>query len=77
MNRYLLFRGIVEYNTFREELLTDFHASFTYIPGTVIQFGYGTLHDRLEWDGMEYRPADRFLEMRRGIFFKASYLWRL
>jgi hypothetical protein len=77
MNKYLFFRGILEYNTFREELLSDFLASFTYIPGTVIQFGYGALHNRLEWDGVEYRPSERFLEMRRGIFFKASYLWRL
>ncbi len=77
LNKYLFFRGILEYNTFKEELLSDFLASFTYIPGTVIQFGYGTLHARLEWDGMEYRPSDRFLEMKRGIFFKASYLWRL
>jgi len=77
MNKYLFFRGIVEYNTYREELLTDLLASFTYIPGTVIQLGYGSLYNRLEWDGEGYRSADRFLEMRRGLFFKASYLWRL
>ncbi len=77
MNKYLFFRGILEYNTYREELLTDFLASFTYIPGTVIQLGYGSLYNRLEWDGEGYRSADRFLEMKRGLFFKASYLWRL
>lgn len=77
MNKYLFFRGIVEYNTYREELLTDLLASFTYIPGTVIQLGYGSLYNRLEWDGQRYTSADRFLEMRRGLFFKASYLWRL
>ena len=77
MNKYLFFRGILEYNTYREELLTDLLASFTYIPGTVIHLGYGSLYNRLEWDGQEYRSADRFLEMKRGLFFKASYLWRL
>jgi hypothetical protein len=77
MNKYLFFRGILEYNTYREELLTDLLASFTYIPGTVIQLGFGSLYNRLEWDGEGYRTADRFLEMRRGLFFKASYLWRL
>lgn len=77
MNKYLFFRGILEYNSYRKELLTDFLASFTYIPGTVIQLGYGSLYNRLEWDGEEYRSADRFLEMKRGLFFKASYLWRL
>jgi len=76
-NKYLFFRGIVEYNAFRKEMLTDLLASFTYIPGTVIQLGYGSLYDRTEWAGGAYREAGRFLEMKRGLFFKASYLWRL
>ena len=76
-NKYLFFRGIVEYNAFRKEMLTDLLASFTYIPGTVIQLGYGSLYDRAEWVEGAYRDAARFLEMKRGLFFKASYLWRL
>ena len=77
MNRTLFFRGIVEYNSFRKEMLTDLLASFTYIPGTVLQLGYGSLYDRAEWVGGKYRDSGRFLEMKRGFFFKASYLWRL
>jgi hypothetical protein len=77
MNKYLFFRGVVEYNSFRQELLTDILASFTYIPGTVIQLGYGSLYDKVAWVEGEVRNADRFLEIKRGIFFKASYLWRL
>ncbi|MGZ5478880.1 MAG: DUF5916 domain-containing protein [Candidatus Aminicenantales bacterium] len=77
MNKYLFVRGIVEYNAFRKEMLTDLLASFTYIPGTVIQLGYGSLYDRTEWIDGAYRDAPRFLEMKRGLFFKASYLWRL
>lgn len=77
MNKYLFFRGVVEYNSYRREMLTDLLASFTYIPGTVIQLGHGSLYARTEWvDGL-YRDSDRFLEMKRGLFFKASYLWRL
>lgn len=76
-NKYLQFRAVVEYNTYYREMLTDFLASFVYIPGTVIQLGYGSLYDRTEWVEGEYRDADRFLEMKRGLFFKASYLWRL
>ncbi len=76
-NKYLQFRAVVEYNTYYRELLTDFLASFVYIPGTVVQLGYGSLYDRTEWVEGEYRDADRFLEMKRGLFFKASYLWRL
>ncbi|MFO7733956.1 MAG: DUF5916 domain-containing protein [Candidatus Aminicenantes bacterium] len=77
MNKYLFFRGVVEYNTYRRTMLTDLLASFTYIPGTVVQLGYGSLYDKVEWAGGEYRPSERFLEVRRGLFFKASYLWRL
>jgi len=75
-NKYLFVRGIVEYNAFRQDMLTDLLASFTYIPGTVIQLGYGSIFDRAEWIDGEYRDAGRFLEMKRGLFFKASYLWR-
>jgi hypothetical protein len=77
VNKYLFFRAIVEYNSFRKQLLTDLLASFTYIPGTVIHIGYGSLYEKLRWMEGAYRPADTFMEMRRGFFFKASYLWRL
>jgi len=77
VNKYLFFRGIVEYNSFRKRLMTDFLASFTYIPGTVIHVGYGALYEKVEWAGSEYVPSDRFLETKRGFFFKASFLWRI
>ncbi len=77
VNKYLFFRGIVEYNSFHKQLMTDFLASFTYIPGTVIHVGYGSLYERIKWEAGEYTSADRFLETRRGFFFKASFLWRL
>ncbi len=77
LNKYLFFRGIVEYNSFHDELTTDFLASFLYIPGTVVYFGYGSLYEKTAWRDGRYVPADRFLESQRGIFFKASYLWRL
>jgi hypothetical protein len=77
VNKYLFFRGIVEYNAFRKTLLTDFLASFTYIPGTVIHVGYGSFYERIQWAGSDYVPADRYLETQRGFFFKASFLWRI
>jgi hypothetical protein len=77
VNKYLFFRAIVEYNSFRKELMTDFLASFTYIPGTVIHIGYGSLYEKIRWEEGMFRPSDNFLETRRGFFFKASYLWRL
>jgi hypothetical protein len=77
MNKYLTFRGVVEYNDYNKTLYTDFLVSFLYIPGTVIHLGYGSLYEKTQWMEGEYRESDRFLEMERGLFFKVSYLWRL
>jgi hypothetical protein len=79
LNKYLFVRAVFEYNSFHKTLMTDFLASFTYIPGTVIHVGYGSFYERLAWreDAYAYEPADRFLETRRSFFFKASYLWRM
>lgn len=76
VNKYLFFRLIVQYNAFREELNTDFLASFTYIPGTVVHLGYGTVYNNTRWEVDEYVPGDRLIETARGVFFKASYLFR-
>ena len=77
-NQYLFLRGIVEYNKFRRSLLTDFLVSFTYVPGTVIHIGYGSLYERKTWDDFQYRyiENDSFREAQRGLFLKMSYLWR-
>lgn len=75
-NRYLFFRAIAEYNDLRDDILTDVLASFTYIPGTVMHVGYGSLYRKrydLEGPGS---AANDFLEAQRGFFFKASYNWR-
>ncbi len=77
MNKYLFLRGVLEYNKFRRTLLSDFLASFTYIPGTVVHVGYGSLYQRIKWDTTAYVNADQFLETRRGFFLKMSYLWRM
>jgi len=72
LNRYLFLRAIAEHNNLRQRLLTDFLASFTYIPGTVLHFGYGSIYEK------NVLPNDDgFAETRRGFFAKASYLWRL
>jgi hypothetical protein len=79
LNKYLFFRGIAEYNFFREELFLDFLASFTYIPGTVVHIGYGSVLEKIHWDSnlREYVPAQQFEQTHRAFFFKVSYLWRL
>jgi len=76
VNKYLFLRAIVEYNFYYKRMTVDTLASFTYIPGTVVYVGYGSALERIRWNGSEYEDSDRFLETKRGFFFKVSYLWR-
>jgi hypothetical protein len=77
VNKYLFFRGIVEYNSYKKRMFFDALASFTYIPGTVVHLGYGSIREKTSWNGVEYIPAGHFIETQRAFFFKISYLWRL
>ena len=60
-------------------LTAEFLVGFAYFPGTVIYVGYGSRLENLEYDATEldYLPAKSLTEMKRGLFFKASYNWRL
>jgi len=75
-NKYLFFRTIIQYNSLSEVLAPNFLASFTYIPGTVVHLGYGSVYEKKEWDGNGYIDSNEFLDSSRGLFFKASYLFR-
>jgi hypothetical protein len=75
-NQYWFVRTIAEYNGYRKSLTDDFLLSFTYIPGTVMYLGYGSLFERTAWDQTAYVAANSYLETYRGIFLKISYLWR-
>lgn len=77
LNKHLFLRGIVEYNFYKKILQLDFLASFTYIPGTVVHIGYGSIFEKQKWDDNNYVNSDRFMENHRAFFFKVSYLWRL
>jgi len=76
LNRYLFVRGVVEFDSFEDDLTTDLLGSFTYIPGTVMHFGYGSLYQKNKWQDNQYVQSDHYIETKRGLFFKASYLWR-
>lgn len=71
-NKYFFLRGIIRYDNFEKKLLTDILASFTFIPGTVVHLGYGSLYLKDQWRISQ----NNLLKMRQGLFFKASYLWR-
>ncbi len=77
-NKYFFLRAIFRYQDFDKKLLTDFLASFTFIPGTVLHVGYGSLYERKEWMNNEW-VDDRgaYRESTRSFFLKASYLWRM
>lgn len=76
-NKYFFIRAILQYNSYRRKMLSDFLASFTFIPGTVLHLGYGTIHERKSWqDNKWVDTTGKLYEMKRGLFFKASYLWR-
>lgn len=77
-NKYFFLRGIIRYDTFQDKLLTDVLASFTLIPGTVVHLGYGSLYLDRQWQGDMWVPGrEGLMNMRQGLFFKASYLWRI
>ncbi|MCP5103371.1 MAG: hypothetical protein GY950_08330, partial [bacterium] len=78
-NKYFFIRGILRYDSYQEKILTDLLASFTLIPGTVVHLGYGSLYLKNQWLPNQKRwvpGAEDFLQVKRGLFFKASYLWR-
>lgn len=80
-NKYLFFRGIVEHSNLSNSdnyphLLQDYLLSFTYIPGTVIHLGYGSLlEDR--WEDETTTHMIPFRVTTSGFFAKMSYLWRM
>ncbi len=80
-NKFLFVRGIAQYDSYARKWLTDFLASFTYIPGTVVHLGYGVLYEKRGFDAAgEWLPGDdvsaRYYALKSGLFFKVSYLWR-
>lgn len=79
VNKYFFLRTIFQYDSRTPEISADFLASFTFIPGTVVHVGYGSLMNKLEWDPItEDYVSDRreYSTFNNGLFFKASYLWR-
>jgi len=77
-NKYFFIRGVVGYDDFQKKLLTDFLASFTLIPGTVVHVGYGSLYEGRTWLNNQWVPyQDDLLNVKNSLFVKVSYLWRI
>ncbi|MCP5053556.1 MAG: carbohydrate binding family 9 domain-containing protein [bacterium] len=77
-NKYFFLRGAFRYNDFQKKILTDFLASFTLIPGTVMHLGYGSIYEKRGWEDDRWLPRQgNFINVRNGLFFKVSYLWQV
>jgi len=75
----LYVRGLVQYDSFTRRVVGDFLASFTYIPGTVIYVGYGSLNESQSWSGDRWQrdvTGERYFQTRQSFFFKVSYRYQ-
>jgi hypothetical protein len=76
-SRQFFVRGIVQYDSSRSRVLTDFLSSYELRPGTVVYAGYGSLIERRDFVNNEWvTGVGKYETSHRGLFFKASYLYR-
>jgi hypothetical protein len=76
-SRQFFVRGIVQYDSSRSRVLTDFLSSYELRPGTVVYAGYGSLIERRDFVNDEWvTGSGKYETSHRGLFFKASYLYR-
>jgi len=70
-------RAIVQYDSQQHRVLTDFLGSYEPEPGTVVYIGYGSLYEQQQYQDDEWiNGQGNYLTTRRGLFLKASYLYR-
>ncbi|MGH9308964.1 MAG: hypothetical protein ACRD1U_06300, partial [Vicinamibacterales bacterium] len=76
-SRQFFVRGIVQFDSSRHRVLTDFLTSYELRPGTVVYAGYGSLVEQRDLlNGDWVVGSGRYETSQRGLFFKASYLHR-
>lgn len=76
-SRAFSIRGLVQYDSNERRVLTDLLSSYEPRPGTVVYAGYGSLIERRDFRDRQWIPGEgSYLTTRRGLFFKASYLYR-
>ena len=77
-NKYFFIRAAARYDGYFGKILTDFLASITVIPGTVVHLGYGSLYQNGRWwEGKWRSGGGRYENLKNGLFFKVSYLWQI
>jgi hypothetical protein len=79
-DKHFLVRYQAQYDSSERRFLSDFLASYEFVPGTVFHVGYGSLSERrVDANGVlvpEVDDGERYLTVNRGLFLKASYLKR-
>ena len=75
-NHFFL-RAIAQFDSSRSQVLTDFLSSYELRPGTVFYAGYGSLIEQRSFrDDVWTTGTGRYQTVQRGLFLKASYLYR-
>jgi hypothetical protein len=76
-DKHFLVRLLEQFDSSRDQLLTDLLASYELVPGTVFHAGYGSIFEKAAFaDGVLVPHSGRYLTVSRGLFFKISYLHR-
>jgi hypothetical protein len=76
-SRQFFVRAIVQFDSSRYRVLTDLLSSYELRPGTVVYAGYGSLIERRDFTRGEWvLGSGDYQTSQRGLFFKASYLYR-
>jgi hypothetical protein len=74
---HFFLRNIIQFDSSRSRVLTDFLASYEPHPGTVVFAGYGSLIEERQFlDGQWVSGTGSYLTTQRGLFLKTSYLLR-
>jgi hypothetical protein len=74
---HFFLRAIAQFDSSRSQVLTDFLASYELKPGTVFYAGYGSLIEQRDFRNNAWETGTgRYQTTRRGLFLKASYLYR-
>lgn len=79
INRYLFLRAIVQFDSYRKNVLIDALVSYELIPGTVLQIGYGSLYQNLFWQNEQWRKDEilgKYYNTNQSLFVKMSYLFQ-
>lgn len=77
VNRRIFGRLLTQFDGSQQRWLFDLLASYELVPGTAFYAGYGVLHERRGFEDGRFVPnTGAYLTTQRGLFLKASYLYR-